>query len=31
MSPPMEPLSAAVETLLRRPLRLGFDWRITGL
>ncbi|HEV7536331.1 MAG TPA: 1-acyl-sn-glycerol-3-phosphate acyltransferase, partial [Acidimicrobiia bacterium] len=27
----MEPLSAAVETLLRRPLRAGFDWRITGL
>jgi 1-acyl-sn-glycerol-3-phosphate acyltransferase len=27
----MEPLSAAVETLLRRPLRHGFDWRITGL
>ena len=27
----MEPLSVAVETLLRRPMRLGFDWRITGL
>jgi 1-acyl-sn-glycerol-3-phosphate acyltransferase len=27
----MEPLSAAVETLLRRPLRRAFDWRITGL
>ena len=27
----MEPLSAVVETLLRRPLRHGFDWRITGL
>src|SRR5688572_28470355 len=27
----MEPLSAAVETLLRHPLRRAFDWRITGL
>src|SRR5437764_2512197 len=27
----MEPVSVAVETLLRRPLRLGFEWRITGL
>src|ERR1044072_6175504 len=27
----MEPLSAAVETVLRRPLRRAFDWRITGL
>ena len=27
----MEPLSVAVETLLRRPVRAGFDWRITGL
>jgi len=27
----MEPLAAAVETLLRRPFRAGFDWRITGL
>ena len=27
----MEPLSAAVETLLRQPLRRAFDWRITGL
>src|SRR5438552_2504595 len=27
----MEPLSAAVETVLRRPFRAGFDWHITGL
>jgi NTE family protein len=27
----VEPLSAAVETLLRHPLRRAFDWRITGL
>ncbi|HZQ76516.1 MAG TPA: patatin-like phospholipase family protein [Acidimicrobiia bacterium] len=27
----MEPLSVAVETLLRQPLRRAFDWRITGL
>ncbi|HEV7536708.1 MAG TPA: lysophospholipid acyltransferase family protein, partial [Acidimicrobiia bacterium] len=27
----MEPLSVAVETLLRRPLRRAFDWRISGL
>ncbi|HVW31894.1 MAG TPA: 1-acyl-sn-glycerol-3-phosphate acyltransferase, partial [Acidimicrobiia bacterium] len=27
----MEPLSAVVEALLRRPLRHGLDWRIAGL
>jgi 1-acyl-sn-glycerol-3-phosphate acyltransferase len=27
----MEPLSAAVEGLFRHPLRLAFDWRISGL
>ena len=27
----MEPLAVTVETLLRRPFRAGFDWRITGL
>ena len=27
----MEPLSAAFETLLRRPLRAAFDWHTTGL
>jgi len=27
----VEPLSAAVESVLRRPFRAGFDWRITGL
>src|SRR4029077_16958487 len=31
MSLSMEPFSAAVETLMRRPLRHGFDWRVTGL
>jgi 1-acyl-sn-glycerol-3-phosphate acyltransferase len=27
----MEPLSAAVEGLFRHPLRIAFEWRITGL
>src|SRR5919106_610520 len=27
----MEPLSVAVETLLRRPLRRAFDWSVSGL
>ena len=27
----MEPLSVAVETVFRRPLRAAFHWRITGL
>jgi 1-acyl-sn-glycerol-3-phosphate acyltransferase len=27
----VEPLSAAIEAVFRRPVQLAFDWRITGL